>query len=152
VVVPVEPPVAVMAPAPASGSASTGGTADAGRPMGADAQAVNEPAGDDDLLVDQAADPAAAAAAMDTSTKDGAQAARLIERARDNLLASPKLAYRDAKAAYDLRATQTALQLMGHAACRMGSDDKADYAYRRLRGKPQRALASSCLQLGIELE
>jgi serine/threonine protein kinase len=99
---------------------------------------------------------ASAAAAADppdqTSSRDAAQAARLIESARENLLTNPTRAHRDASAAYELRRSQTALQLMGHAACRMDDEGKASWAFRRLRGNAQRALASSCLQLGVDLE
>ena len=88
---------------------------------------------------------------LSTASREAAHAARLVESARVNLLSNPRRAHRDAKAAYDLRPSQTALQLMGHAACRMGDEDKASWALRRLRGKAQRDLESSCLELGIDL-
>jgi len=124
-------PIAVAAPAPpAEGEAET--------------------AGDGEVTDGDAArtDPEASR----STAEDGARAARMIERARAVLFEDPKAAYREAKAAYELRPTQTALQLMGLAACRMRSESKAQWAYRRLRGKAQRDLEGPCEQLGVELE
>ncbi|MEM9453387.1 MAG: protein kinase [Myxococcota bacterium] len=91
------------------------------------------------------------AASPDSSPRASARAAQLIDRARANLIHSPRQAHRDAKAAYELKATQTALQLMGHAGCRMNNEFKARYAYRRLRGQVRRDLENACLQRGIDL-
>jgi hypothetical protein len=137
------PPVAVAAPAPVDapppqsnpGAASLGATA----APGAAPPASSSP-------------PIEAGAEPKPSSRDATQAARLVESARASLLSNPRQAHRDAKAAYDLRRTQTALQLMGHAACRMGDEDKARWAHRRLRGEARQSLESSCLQLGIELD
>ena len=60
-------------------------------------------------------------------------------------------AYRDAKRAYDMRQSQTALLLMGFAACRLKSESKARFAHRRLRGKGKTEMESACLQKGIDL-
>lgn len=87
----------------------------------------------------------------DASAQDSARAAQLIDRARANLIHSPRQAHRDAKAAYELKATQTALQLMGHAGCRLNNEFKARYAYRRLRGQVRRDLENACRQRGIDL-
>lgn len=84
-------------------------------------------------------------------TGDDGNAKRLLDRARSYLLRNPRAAHRDAKAAYELRPTQTALQIMGLAGCRMRNEHKAKYAHRRLRGQARRELESSCLQQGIDL-
>lgn len=149
-------PLAVAAPAPASSPAAStpaASTPTAGPPGLAGEPSSDEPAPLEDLALeaDDAEGAPQPAATDDAATREAAQAARLVESARANLISNPKRAHRDAKAAYDLRPTQTALQLMGHAACRMGDEDKASWAHRRLRGKAQRALQSSCLQLGIDV-
>jgi serine/threonine protein kinase len=133
---PAPPPVSVTAPAPPLEPMT---------PVGEAAQAA--PAADATQAEALPSQPAQA------SSQTTAQAARLVERARTSLLTNPKQAHRDAKNAYDLRPSQTALQLMGHAACRMHDEEKARWAYRRLRShSAQQALASSCLQLGVALE
>ena len=140
---PIPPPVAVAAPAPEAGPAVAAPDVVATPLEAADSppEPAPPPAGD--------RKPGSSDAA---SSRDAARAASLVESARENLLTNPSRAHRDAKAAYELRASQTALQLMGHAACRMREEDKASWAFRRLRGSARQALASSCLQLGIELE
>ena len=85
------------------------------------------------------------------SSNTAAKVSKLIDRARSKLLSSPRQAHRDAKAAYELKQSQTALQLMGTAGCRLQSEPKAKFAYRRLRGKARSDLESACLARGIDL-
>jgi len=146
------PPVAVAAPAPEAAvippDSPAQDTSTVGSPSDGSGLAPSEAAGNTEPIKDKPPGDKSS----EGSSRDAAQAARLVESARANLLSNPSRAHRDAKAAYELRASQTALQLMGHAACRMHDENKASWALKRLRGSARRGLESSCLQQGIELE
>ncbi|MCA9708365.1 MAG: hypothetical protein KDK70_21125, partial [Myxococcales bacterium] len=156
-----EPRAAAPGGRPASGAGSEGGAELEGDPMEAgveagegdplEAGAEGDPLDGMDGMDGMEGAASGEAAAPRSSAGAEARANLLIERARANLLRSPRLAHRDAKAAHALRPSQTTLQLMGHAGCRLHDEAKARYAHRRLRGKPRQQLEGSCLQLGIDL-
>ncbi|PRP90708.1 FHA domain protein [Enhygromyxa salina] len=60
-------------------------------------------------------------------------------------------AYNLAKDAYDQNKSGDALNLMGVAACKMGSASKAKSAYRKMTSKDKGTLEKICGPLGIEL-
>lgn len=61
-------------------------------------------------------------------------------------------AYKLAKAAYDAGKDSEALDVMGVAACKMGSESKAKAAYKKMSGAQKDKLTKVCTPLGISLE
>ena len=60
-------------------------------------------------------------------------------------------AYSLAKDAYDQNQSGDALNLMGVAACKMGSASKAKSAHKKMTASDQEKLSKLCLSLGVEL-
>ena len=145
------PPVGPLAPSPSTGDSAvpTDAAGEAGVDPLADAELDEVPM---DEASDEGADETEEGEPKRTARKgSAAEANQLIERARKKMFESPSQAYRDAKRAYDMRQSQTALLLMGFAACRLKSESKARFAHRRLRGKGKTEMESACLQKGIDL-
>jgi serine/threonine protein kinase len=97
-------------------------------------------------------EPQPAARAAEASKPEELDPVASLADAREALTnANPSQAYELAKTAHDLDKSSEALDLMGAAACQMGSESKARSAYKQMSREQKDDLIEICTPLGIAL-